>query len=84
MHKAKWTVPKKGARSGEAGFTLVEVLGAILVAGLMLTLLMGIVQRGTVWMEQASVANHLRLVTEAFEDYASLHETQLLADAGTA
>ena len=84
MHKAKWTVPKKGARSSEAGFTLVEVLGAILVAGLMLTLLMGIVQRGTVWMEQASAANHLRLVTEAFEGYASLHETELLAEAGTA
>ena len=82
MHKSRRTVPKAG--SGEAGFTLVEVLGAILVAGLMLTLLTGVVQRGTIWMEQASVANHLRLVTEAFEDYASLHETELLADAGTA
>ncbi len=82
MHKSRRTVPKAG--SGEAGFTLVEVLGAILVAGLMLTLLTGVVQRGTIWMEQASVANHLRLVTEAFEDYASLHETELLADAGQA
>ena len=82
MHKSRRTVPKAG--SGEAGFTLVEVLGAILVAGLMLTLLTGVVQRGTVWMEQASVANHLRLVTEAFEGYASLHETELLQDAGQA
>ena len=84
MHKSRRTVPRTGTGASEAGFTLVEVLGAILVAGLMLTLLMGIVQRGTVWMEQASAANHLRLVTEAFEGYASLHETQLLADAGTA
>lgn len=84
MHKSRRTVPRTGTGAGEAGFTLVEVLGAILVAGLMLTLLMGIVQRGTVWMEQASAANHLRLVTEAFEDYASLHEAELLADAGQA
>lgn len=84
MHKSRRTVPRTGTGAGEAGFTLVEILGAILVAGLMLTLLMGIVQRGTVWMEQASAANHLRLVTEAFEDYASLHEAELLADAGQA
>ena len=84
MHKSRRTVPRTGTGAGEAGFTLVEVLGAILVAGLMLTLLMGIVQRGSVWMEQASAASHLRLVTEAFEGYASLHETELLADAGQA
>ena len=60
MHKSRRTVPRTGAGAGEAGFTLVEVLGAILVAGLMLTLLTGVVQRGSVWMEQASAANHLR------------------------
>lgn len=84
MHKSRRTVPRTGTGAGEAGFTLVEVLGAILVAGLMLTLLTGVVQRGSVWMEQASAASHLRLVTEAFEGYASLHETELLADAGQA
>lgn len=84
MHKSRRTVPRTGTGAGEAGFTLVEVLGAILVAGLMLTLLTGVVQRGSVWMEQASAASHLRLVTEAFQGYASLHETELLADAGQA
>lgn len=84
MHKSRRTVPRTGTGAGEAGFTLVEVLGAILVAGLMLTLLTGVVQRGSVWMEQASAASHLRMVAEAFEGYASLHETELLADAGQA
>lgn len=84
MHKSRRTVPRTGTGAGEAGFTLVEVLGAILVAGLMLTLLTGVVQRGSVWMEQASAASHLRLVTEAFQGYASLHETELLAEAGQA
>lgn len=84
MHKSRRTVPRTGTGAGEAGFTLVEVLGAILVAGLMLTLLTGVVQRGSVWMEQASAASHLRLVTEAFQGYASLHETELLAEAGPA
>lgn len=84
MHKSRRTVPRTGTGAGEAGFTLVEVLGAILVAGLMLTLLTGVVQRGSVWMEQASAASHLRMVAEAFEGYASLHETELLAEAGQA
>ena len=84
MHKSRRTVPRTGTGAGEAGFTLVEVLGAILVAGLMLTLLTGVVQRGSVWMEQASAASHLRMVAEAFEGYASLHETELLAVAGQA
>ena len=84
MHKSRRTVPRTGTGAGEAGFTLVEVLGAILVAGLMLTLLTGVVQRGSVWMEQASAASHLRMVTEAFEGYASLHETELLAEADQA
>lgn len=84
MHKSRRTVPRTGTGAGEAGFTLVEVLGAILVAGIMLTLLTGVVQRGSVWMEQASAASHLRMVAEAFEGYASLHETELLAEAGQA
>lgn len=84
MHKPRRTVPRTGTGAGEAGFTLVEVLGAILVAGIMLTLLTGVVQRGSVWMEQASAASHLRMVAEAFEGYASLHETELLAEAGQA
>lgn len=84
MHKSRRTVPRTGTGAGEAGFTLVEVLGAILVAGLMLTLLTGVVQRGSFWMEQASAASHLRLITEAFQGYASLHETELLAEAGQA
>ncbi|WP_144268413.1 shufflon system plasmid conjugative transfer pilus tip adhesin PilV [Desulfovibrio sp. An276] len=84
MHKSRRTVPRTGTGAGEAGFTLVEVLGAILVAGIMLTLLTGVVQRGSVWMEQASAASHLRMVAEAFQGYASLHETELLAEAGQA
>ena len=65
----------------EAGFTLIEVLGALLVASLMLALLAGLAQRGSVWMEQASVAAHLAEVAEGFEAYAKTREAELLSQA---
>lgn len=65
----------------EAGFTLIEVLGALLVASLMLALLAGLAQRGSVWMEQASVAAHLAEVAKGFEAYAKTREAELLSQA---
>lgn len=68
----------------QAGFTLVEALGAILITSLMLALFGTLWQKGSEWLAQAGVAAHLQQVHAAFEDYVQARESELAASATAA
>lgn len=81
------TVPKTpdgtpGPAAADAGFTLIEVLGALTVASLVLVLVMTLWKRGAEWQEQAQVAWHLQAVTAAATDYVARHYDSLAEEAG--
>ncbi len=78
-HRPVPTGPAAG--SADAGFTLIEVLGALAVASLVLVLVMSLWKRGAEWQEQAQVAWHLQTVTTAATDYAHRHYDALADEA---
>ena len=71
-----------GPAAADAGFTLIEVLGALTVASLVLVLVMTLWKRGAEWQEQAQVAWHLQAVTAAATDYVARHYDTLAEEAG--
>ena len=61
-----------------SGFTLLEVIGALIASSLLMLVLFALWQRGQTSVEQAHAAHHLREVNNAAEIYVKRHYETLL------
>lgn len=61
-----------------SGFTLLEVIGALIASSLLMLVLFALWQRGQTSVEQAHAAYHLREVNNATEIYVKRHYETLL------
>ena len=68
-------------RRNQQGFTLLEMLGALIIIGMMLYALTDVWQQGSRMNEQAQAAWHIKTVNDATERYIKQNYETLLSSS---
>ncbi len=66
------------------GFTMIELLGALLIVALMMPALAWLWQKGSIELRKRAVAGHFMTVTKGAEKYLKLNHAALLSGSSAA